>query len=106
MNELSDDYNLLLTALTAYGLLEFVDMSKVYPVDPSLIETTKNWLLNQRDDASGGFKRNSRALDSFGAAPDDITNAYIGIKSLLGSSPNSHSSINWKSNTPCCIFFF
>src|SRR5262249_35200950 len=25
----------------------------------------------------GGFKRNARALDSFGHAPEDITNAYI-----------------------------
>ena len=26
--------------LTAYGLMEFYDMSKVYPVDPELIERT------------------------------------------------------------------
>ncbi|MCG8586717.1 MAG: hypothetical protein MI757_18600, partial [Pirellulales bacterium] len=28
-------------------------------------------------DGNGGFKRNDRALDSFGAAPENITNAYI-----------------------------
>jgi hypothetical protein len=40
-----------------------------------MIERTHNWLFGQRE--KHGFKRNSRALDSFGAAPNDITNAYI-----------------------------
>jgi hypothetical protein len=37
--------------LTAYGLMEFVDMAAVYPVDPALIERTRAWLLRkqQRD---------------------------------------------------------
>lgn len=35
--------------LTAYGLMEFEDMSKVYNVDPKLIERTRNWLLAQRN---------------------------------------------------------
>jgi hypothetical protein len=30
-----------------------------------------------RRDGKGGFQRNQRALDTFGRAPDDITNAYI-----------------------------
>jgi hypothetical protein len=34
--------------LTAYGLMEFQDMAKVYPVDPRLIERTRAWLLKQR----------------------------------------------------------
>jgi hypothetical protein len=34
--------------LTAYGLMEFNDMAKVYPVDPAVIERTANWLLNQQ----------------------------------------------------------
>ena len=63
-------------ALTAYGLMEFRDMAEVHDVDPAMIERTAEWLL-QRRDGQGGFKRNSRALDSFGGAPEDITNAYI-----------------------------
>jgi hypothetical protein len=63
-------------ALTAYGLLEFRDMARVYPVDQAMLQRTKNYLLAQRD-GKGGFRRNPRALDSFGRAPDDITNAYI-----------------------------
>ena len=30
--------------LTAYGLLEFSDMARVYPVDPALIKRTADWL--------------------------------------------------------------
>lgn len=63
-------------ALTAYGLLEFRDMAKVFPVDDKMVERTRQYLLGQRD-GKGGFKRNPQALDSFGAAPDHITNAYI-----------------------------
>jgi uncharacterized protein YfaS (alpha-2-macroglobulin family) len=63
-------------ALTAYGLMEFVDMAKVMPVDDSMIERTRNWLLDRRD-GKGGFKRNDKALDSFGSAPVPTTNAYI-----------------------------
>ena len=64
-------------ALTAYGLMEFVDMKKVYKgVDDKMIERTTKLLLEKRD-GNGGFKKNPRALDSFGGADEDITNAYI-----------------------------
>jgi hypothetical protein len=35
-------------ALTAYGLMEFRDMTKVAEVDSNLIARTRNWLLKQR----------------------------------------------------------
>ena len=64
-------------ALTAYGLLEFEDMKKVYPkVDQAMIDRTRKLLLDKRD-GKGGFVKNPRALDSFGGADEDITNAYI-----------------------------
>lgn len=63
-------------ALTAYGVMEFTDMAKVYPVDAGMLERTRAWLLKRRD-GKGGFERNPRALDSFGSAPQDVTNAYI-----------------------------
>jgi hypothetical protein len=63
-------------ALTAYGLMEFRDMARVRDVDPAMLERTREYLLHQRD-GQGGFKRNPRALDSFGRAPENITNAYI-----------------------------
>jgi hypothetical protein len=63
-------------ALTAYGLLQFRDMARVYDVDVSMVERTKQYLMSRKD-GKGGFQRNPRALDTFGRAPDDITNAYI-----------------------------
>jgi hypothetical protein len=63
-------------ALTAYGLLQFRDMAQVQQVDPNMLERTRQYLLASRD-GEGGFKRNQRALDTFGRAPEDITNAYI-----------------------------
>jgi len=64
-------------ALTAYGLMEFVDMQQVYgKVDKNMLERTKKYLLDKRD-GKGGFLRNSKALDRFGRASEAITNAYI-----------------------------
>jgi hypothetical protein len=63
-------------ALTAYGLMQFRDMARVTDVDPQLLRRTQDYLLARRD-GKGGFTRNPLALDSFGRAPDDVTNAYI-----------------------------
>ncbi len=64
-------------ALSAYGLMEFVDMKKVYgDVDTAMIKRTREWLRARRD-GTGGFKRNERALDSFGAASPEVTDGYI-----------------------------
>src|SRR5438309_5272775 len=35
--------------LSAYGLQEFNDMAKVYPVDRGVIDRTQKWLMKQRD---------------------------------------------------------
>lgn len=64
-------------ALSAYGLLEFMDMKGVYGrVDDAMITRTATWLKKRRD-GKGGYQRNDRALDSFGGASPDVTNAYI-----------------------------
>lgn len=64
-------------ALTAYGLMQFNDMKQVYnKVDQAMIDRTANWLMSRRD-GKGGFKKSAQALDQFGRATDDITNAYI-----------------------------
>lgn len=64
-------------ALTAYGLMQFNDMSKISKVvDNSMVERTAQWLMSRRD-GKGGFLRNPQALDSYGRADQDITNAYI-----------------------------
>lgn len=72
-------------ALTAYGLMQFKDMARVTPVDPELIKRTQAFLLSRKD-GRGGFKRNARALDSFGGAPKHTTDAYI-VWALVESDP-------------------
>lgn len=34
--------------LTAYGVMEFSDMSKVYDIDPNIIKRTVNWLVSRQ----------------------------------------------------------
>ncbi|MBN2579223.1 MAG: hypothetical protein JXB10_09550 [Pirellulales bacterium] len=63
-------------ALTAYGLMQFRDMKHVYDVDGDMLRRTTVWLMTRRD-GKGGFQRNPRALDSFGQAPPEVTDAYI-----------------------------
>jgi alpha-2-macroglobulin-like protein len=63
-------------ALTAYGLLQFTDMARVHPVDAAMVKRTKEYLMTRRD-GKGGFEKNARAIDSFGYATVEITNAYI-----------------------------
>ena len=63
-------------ALTAYGLMEFADMAKVYDVDHAMVERTADWLMTRRD-GKGGFNRSQEAVDSFGRASETLTNAYI-----------------------------
>ena len=63
-------------ALTAYGLMEFADMGRVYDVDRKMVQRTADWLMSRRD-KKGGFLRSQQALDSFGRASEDTTNAYI-----------------------------
>ena len=63
-------------ALSAYGLLQFTDMARVHPVDAEMLKRTKDYLLGARD-GNGGFKKNARAIDTFGYAPPMTTNAYI-----------------------------
>jgi hypothetical protein len=40
--------------LTAYGLMEFDDMSKVYEVDPDIVSRTQRWLVS-RQEANGSW---------------------------------------------------
>src|SRR6185295_10778133 len=63
-------------ALTAYGLMQFTDMAQVRTVDKDMVNRTRTWLLSRRD-GNGRFNLNSKAIDSFGGAPADTTNAYI-----------------------------
>ncbi len=41
--------------LTAYGLMEFYDMSQVYPIDDSVVSRTQQWLVEQQE-ANGSWE--------------------------------------------------
>jgi hypothetical protein len=55
--------------LTAYGLMEFSDMSKVYDVDPRLILRTQQWLAGQQQ-ADGSWKPDTSFIN------EGATNRY------------------------------
>jgi len=63
--------------LTAYGLMEFIDMKAVYSgVDDKMLKRTTDWLLKRRD-GNGEFERNPRALHTFGLTDNATMSAYI-----------------------------
>src|SRR5258708_29233447 len=55
--------------LTAYGLMEFYDMSKVHEVDQKLIARTQQWLANQQQ-ADGSWKPDTSFIN------EGATNRY------------------------------
>jgi alpha-2-macroglobulin-like protein len=62
--------------LTAFGLLEFTEMKKVYPgVSEAMLRRTKQFLLDRRS-GDGNFKQNAGKW-GFAGAEKAITNAYI-----------------------------
>lgn len=63
--------------LTAYGLMEFMDMSKVWDgVDSKMMTRTAEWLMKRRD-GKGLFERNPRALHEFGLTDNETMSTYI-----------------------------
>jgi uncharacterized protein YfaS (alpha-2-macroglobulin family) len=50
--------------LTAYGLMEFTDMSAVRTVDPDMLARTRKWLLARRD-GHGGYTHERRSLHTW-----------------------------------------
>lgn len=63
--------------LTAYGLMEFMDMKKAgQEVDEKMLERTAKWLMGQKD-GKGGFAREKHAYHDFGRISDDVLNGYI-----------------------------
>jgi len=62
-------------ALSAYGLMEFTDMSKVMQVDKAMLTNTRKWLLSARD-GKGGFNNKRRALHTWLVEPD-LHSGYI-----------------------------
>lgn len=63
--------------LTAYGIMEFVDMKKAgQSIDTKMLDRTAMWLMSKKD-GKGGFKREQHAYHDFGRISEDILNGYI-----------------------------
>jgi hypothetical protein len=63
--------------LTAYGIMEFVDMKKAgQDIDQKMLDRTAQWLLKHKD-GKGGFTRETHAYHDFGRISEEILNAYI-----------------------------
>lgn len=75
-------------ALTAYGLLQFLDMAKVYDVDAAMVERTQAWLLARRD-GKGNFVHQGQDGHSFGGRSQLPTNAYVTYALLHAGTPAS-----------------
>jgi hypothetical protein len=80
-------------ALTAYGLMEFQDMAKVYDVDPRLITRTRAWLLKKRQ-ADGSWTPESHVpAGAPGGRGRDLarlsTTAYVASAVFRGANSDA-----------------
>ncbi|HZY82142.1 MAG TPA: TonB-dependent receptor plug domain-containing protein [Cyclobacteriaceae bacterium] len=81
-------------ALSAYGMMEFYEMQKVYDkVDADIVNRTATWLLSRRD-GNGGFKQHSGKY-GFAAAPAQVNNAYL----VYALAETGHAAIEKEYNT-------
>jgi hypothetical protein len=64
-------------ALSAYGLLQFTRMRRVFPeVDPTVTDRDVAFLLGSRD-GTGGYRSSGSSAHAYGAAPKAVNDAYI-----------------------------
>ncbi len=67
--------------LTAYGLMEFSDMSKVHDVDPNLIRNTQQWLAAQQQ-ADGSWNPDKQFINE--GATNRFNTDAVRIAAYLG----------------------
>jgi len=79
-------------ALTAYGLLQFLDMANVYEVDRGMIDRTRRWLLDRRD-GKGNYPHPRPDHHRFGGRSAPITNAYVTYALLLSGTPEAELKV-------------
>jgi uncharacterized protein YfaS (alpha-2-macroglobulin family) len=81
--------------LTAYGLLEFRDMSRVHPVDEAVITRTQQWLASQQW-ADGHFEptQGGIAEGAINAYEDDIARSTAYIVYALAESGSTGTTTN------------
>ncbi len=63
-------------ALSAFGLMQFSDMQKVYPVADDVLTRDAAYLLAQRT-GKGGFERTGESAHGYGSAPAAVLDGFI-----------------------------
>jgi uncharacterized protein YfaS (alpha-2-macroglobulin family) len=79
--------------LSAYGLMEFTDMSAVRSVDSHMLGATRAWLLARRD-GQGGFSHERRAMHTWIADPG-CANGYCTWALLECGEKNLGAEVKW-----------
>ncbi len=77
--------------LSAYGLQEFNDMAKVYPIDRGIIDRTQKWLMEQQNGPTAPGTRSARPTarpSPAWAIPKLLLTSYV-VWSLLDSGMRS-----------------
>ncbi|MCB9678266.1 MAG: hypothetical protein H6737_24405 [Alphaproteobacteria bacterium] len=62
--------------LSAFGLLQFSDMARVYPVDRRVLDEDTKYLLSVRD-GKGGFTNSGESAHGYGSAPKPVLDGFI-----------------------------
>src|SRR6266480_5908303 len=78
--------------LSAYGLQEFNDMAKVYPIDKGVIDRTQKWLMSQRA-ADGTWSAigatHGESIERMGD-PKLLLTSYVAWSLLESGLPKQH----------------
>jgi len=74
--------------LTAYGLMELSDMSKVYNVDAGLLERMRKWLSSQQDE-DGSWGKSGKLYFGRGMADSNLASTCFVAWSLAGNKDTS-----------------
>jgi hypothetical protein len=96
--------------LTAWGLKEFFDMSRVHEVDPAVIDRTRAWLLSKQEkDGSWAPDQNYLHEESWGGIQKStvlvtayILDAVLGAGGAKGGNPPAieYLKAHWKEGEP------
>ncbi|MEZ4322582.1 MAG: MG2 domain-containing protein [Myxococcota bacterium] len=62
--------------LSAFGLLQFSDMQKVFPVADRVLEKDTKYLLSTRD-GKGGYTNSGESAHGYGSAPKPVLDGFI-----------------------------
>jgi hypothetical protein len=84
--------------LTAYGIMEFTDMSRVQTVDQAMVERTRQWLYSKQD--ADGSWRSTQGMDEWsGVSP---VTAYVvwALAESGDSSPALNQGLNFLRTHP------